>query len=77
MVCYLLGLLLPALQFLLLGFPPLLGPLLQQGQQMTFLLPSSMKLLPRHLQLSSQDVYLLLELTLLVLTAPLEDSGTV
>lgn len=85
MVYYLLGFMLPELKFLVfllqefLGFPPLLGPLLQQGLQAGFLLPSSAKLLPGCLQLSSQDLYLLLELTLLLLTAPLEDraGGTV
>lgn len=74
-VCYLFGFLLPALDFLLLGFPLLLDPLLQQGQEVAFLLTSSVKLLPGHLQLSSQGLYLFPELTLLLLITPLEDKA--
>ncbi len=84
-VYYLLGFLPPELNFLVfllqefLGLLPLLGPLLQQGVQAGFLLPISAELLPGRLQPSSQGLYLLLELTLLLLTAPLEDKagGTV
>lgn len=62
-----------------LGFPPFTGPLLQLGLEGALLLLFSAKLLPGCLQLSSQDPYLLLELTLLLLTTPLEDQslGTV
>lgn len=84
-VYYLLGFLLPELEFLVfllqefLGFPPLLGPLLQQGLQAGFLLPTSAELPPGCVQPSSQGLNLLLELTLLLLSAPLEDKaeGTV
>lgn len=66
MLCYLFDFLLLALEFLLLGL------LLHQSFQVSYLLPSSVKLLPGHFQLTLQDLYLLLELTLLLLTTPLE-----
>lgn len=81
MVHYLLVFLLPQLElvvFLLqefLGLPLLLEPLLQQGLQADFLFPTSVKLLPGYVQPFSQGIYLYLELTLLLLTAPLEDKA--
>lgn len=84
-VHYLLVFLLPQLElivFLLqefLGLPLLLEPSLQQGLQADFLFPTSVKLLPGYVQPSSQGIHLYLELTLMLLTTPLEDKagGTV